>query len=696
MWRSLKLFLIKLVGSYPLLWPLLAYIVGLLLSEGLSEQLRKLPWGVVGVAGAGIGVLLWKISRPQQRSTFLYIGAVWGMLTILLSYALLRRESPEKAFPSDTKSYRAYLLRTPTLKAQSTSYTFLLQADLCYLGEGRFASTSARLRLNYYAQRCPFQVGDQVWVQGRPKRISTHSSEYSYATVQARRSIFFEDYASAKKVVPTGTTKGNWLWIHAQQLRKYFCEDLEKWLSEEGASLAQGLLLGEKATIDKDLQKAFAATGSMHLLAVSGLHVGILSVLWVFVITWIPLGRYSLLVRLLIVVVALWGFAFLVGLSASVVRATLLYTLFSLAQWMGRRTNSYNSLFAAALVILLVDPRSLFSLSFQLSFLAVLGILLFYKPLYSRWRPRQKWMQLAWGGVCVSIAAQLAVCPLVVYHFQMFSLIFPLTNLLLMPLLFVVLPLTLGVVALPWIASILAPLLELLLQFMAGVIRQSASLPGSYLYPIHFSETQIWILYAVLSMATCFLLLRRPVFVLTTAGLLLVHLAVDWQRSHYAHSISKLRLSVNRRNELLLQHLHQGVVRQTTAAGVNIGSVRFLQKAGLYRALGEHPTLVQPLVPVVDEILYATSVGKKRLLWLKGHALKLGRKRGPILKTDILVLSRQRPKDIPLLLARLSFRTAVLAYSSTEVVRLLRNRCDCQIHLLAEEGPYYTNLLSYL
>ena len=687
-------FLRRSTRRCPLLWPLLAYILGILISEGLAHQLRQLPWGTVAVAVVLIGLLLWKFVCPQ-RGTLLYLSSAWMLLSVLLYYALLRREAPEEAFPPDTKHYRAHLIRTPMRKSQNMGYTLLLQADLCHLGKGKFVTTAARLRLNYHSLYCDLQVGDEIWIQGTPKRILSRSGEYDYAARQARKGMFFEDRASAKKVVSTSRTRGNWLWIQAQRLRQTLCKNLIERLSPKSAALTQGLLLGDRTSIDERLRGAFAATGTVHLLVVSGLHVNILYVLAVFAMGCVPLGRYGLLVRLLVAGVALWGFAFVVGLSAPVVRATALCSLFIVAQWLGRRTNSYNSLSAAALLILLLDPRALFSLSFQLSFLAVLGILLFYKPLYSCWPLRKQWLQIAWGSVCVSLAAQLAVFPLVVYHFQLLSLIFPLINLLLMPLLFVVLPLGLSVAWLPWIAPALAPLLELALQLMTWLIRQAAAWPGSHLYPLYFSEAQAWILYAVLLMGSCFLFLRRPVFVLASAALLLVHLAIDWQRSLGAYESEQLRLSVNRRNELLLQYLYQGVVHQSLASENDATSARFLQRKGLQHALGSHPTVQQTLLPVVDELLYATRVGGQRILWLKRHALDLGRQQGPPLGTDILLLSRQRIKDIPPLLARFSFRTAVLAYSSEEVVDQLRASCNCELHLLTEAGPYYRNLLSH-
>ena len=670
----------------PLLWPLFAFVGGLL----LSELLPRLPWWVVIAGLLGMGLLLWQLSRVSARAVLLCVCAAWALIAIGRAY--LGRSAPDEALASaETKSYRAHLLASPARKRHGVGYLLQLQADLRYLQAGGLAPTAEKVRLNYYVPHCSLQIGDEIWIQGAPHRL--FPSNNNYVASLARKGIFFEDHATSTKVIPTGQTKGNWLWIKAQKLQQLLRKNLRQHLSPESAALAEGLMLGERSAIGDALQNAFAATGSMHILAVSGLHVGILYAVLIFVAAFVPLGRYSLGWRLCLAVVALWGFAFVVGLSASVVRATTLCTLVAASQWLGRRTNPFNSLSAAALLILLFDPEALFSLSFQLSFLAVLGILLLYGRLYALWQPKAQALRIAWGVISVSASAQLAVLPLVVYHFQLVSLVFPLTNLLLMPLLFVVLPLSIGLAGLPWLGATLSKLLEPLLQTMIWLIEKLAAIPGSHLHPIYWNEAQMWVLYGALLAGLCFLLLRQPVYLLMAACLLLVHGGIDWQRSRNSHRLDQLRLSINRKNELLLQYLHKGTAYQSKAALQQGSETRFLQQSGYLHALGNHPIASQPLLPVVDGILYATQIGKQRLLWLKGRAHQLlGTHR---LQADILLLSRQSVKDVPALCSRFRFRLAVLAYNDSRVVAALRACSGQRLHLLSEAGPYHEILTTH-
>ena len=514
----------------PLCWPLFSYISGLLFVEyvpALSQW--HYGYAIVGCLSCLLfGILCRNHKKLVYHATLAYASVAWLLLGIGMAQHLFVNQIPDVSFATNaTKGYRAHVLKIPQRGTSRGGYVIHLGADLRYAGGTSFTPLHEKIRLKYHHAYCPFQVGDEVWIWGAPKRITASTqatARYNFARIQARQGIYFEDHATRKDLIKTGRKKGRWLWVQSQHLHKALQERLKHDLSREAAAMAQGLLLGDKKGMSQQLKKAFAATGSMHILAVSGLHVGILYGIWLIVARlFFPVGRYALVCRLLVAALGVWGFAFVVGLSASVIRASILCTLLVISKWLDRRGNLYNSLAAAALLILLIDPKALYSLSFQLSFLAVLGISCVYSPLYSLLPALHQLLRPIWAIVCVSLAAQVAVLPLLLYHFQLVSLIFPLTNILLIPLLSVALPLSLGLAlfgAWEGVAHAVAWVLEYLLSLMSWIIETLALLPGSHLYPVHCSATQVGLLYGIFFCGICLWKTRKQLYIWVGVGLI--------------------------------------------------------------------------------------------------------------------------------------------------------------------------------
>ena len=199
------------------------------------------------------------------------------------------------------------------------------------------------------------------------------------------------------------------------------------------------LTLGDKRGLSKEVREAYSDAGASHVLALSGLHVGLIYGMVAMVLRGLIRRRNLRWLRELLIVVVLWGFALLVGMSASVVRAVAMCSLFAAARWVSDgTTSSLHVLSLTALVMLLVRPLYLFDVGFQLSFMAMASILcleLYLEALVRKQTLHPVMAYLA-GIVCMSTAAQLGTFPLVLHHFGTFPTYFLLTNLLAIPLLF--------------------------------------------------------------------------------------------------------------------------------------------------------------------------------------------------------------------------------------------------------------------
>lgn len=243
----------------------------------------------------------------------------------------------------------------------------------------------------------------------------------------------------------------------AQQCQQFLHKQYQK-MGVDGKELGimSALTLGYREELDRDVQQSFSASGAMHVLAVSGLHTGIVWGILMWVLTlggWCkPMyeekGKRWLLG--VVILVLLWIYAFVTGLSPSVMRSALMLSFWELTYLMQRHTSRWNPILAAAVIILLINPLALWSVSFQLSFAAVMGIMLIASWLQQHIRLRSSWSKYFGGLLIVSIGAQLATMPLTLYYFGQTSNYFALTNLIVIPLAYIVLLLGLSTLAFSW------------------------------------------------------------------------------------------------------------------------------------------------------------------------------------------------------------------------------------------------------
>jgi competence protein ComEC len=313
------------------------------------------------------------------------------------------------------------------------------------------------------------------------------SRGFSYSRYLADQQIFHQAYGSTYVWIQPG---GPTIYRYSAHMRNHIRIFLDKHFSTpEVSAFSQALLLGDKAQMDKEMLKTFAETGTMHVLAVSGLHTGmvfmILSLLCKPLTSCGKLGHY---VKPLLVVFGLWGYAFVTGMSPSVNRAAFMLSLTQIGVLFGRKSHTMNHIFAAAFFMLLTQPYVLFHLGFQLSFTAVWGIV-YIQPVIRWWyAPPNRWVQYIWDLTTVSIAAQAATLPLTLYYFGMFPTWFLLSNIWVIPLIFVIMSgffLFMVVGSIPIVAPLMRDVLEWLCHFLWQGMHVVQGLPLSSIDDVH-------------------------------------------------------------------------------------------------------------------------------------------------------------------------------------------------------------------
>ena len=264
-------------------------------------------------------------------------------------------------------------------------------------------------------------------------------------------------------------------------------------VDDEQYAVLAAMALGDKSALTKELRETYSVTGASHILALSGLHLGIIYLL-LFRLT---LGRRRFWLSQVVIILSIWAFVFLTGMSTSVVRSATMISVYALFSVAGRHRSPVNLLCFTAIVMLIVSPQSLYDIGFQLSFSAVLAILLLM-PVFESFFPddylvKHPMVRYIYNMVGVSVAAQIGVAPLIAYHFGRFSTYFLLTNFLVIPAATIILYAALLVVMFPACGSVLLSLVGMLNKALGWI----SQMPCASIDGLHPSVFQVFLLYIV-------------------------------------------------------------------------------------------------------------------------------------------------------------------------------------------------------
>lgn len=428
----------------------------------------------------------------DQRNHISKFEKVDGTLVEIDSYT----EAKEKTFKTEAKVYAVYENET-WQPAQGKIITYF----------------------NHQAGFYP-RYGDLIVLNGNLRKIEAPKNpyEFDYQQFLAYRNIFHHQFIRSGDFKKVGRQKS--LGYYANQANVYahqvFNESLE---DPEIIGVAEAIVGGMRSELDREVLEKYAAAGVVHALAVSGLHVGILFwVLNLFFALFLDKKRLPFIISVLSI---LWLYAVFTGLSPSVCRATLMFTVFQIAMFLRRDGNSVNALFFSALVLLLIVPTWIYNVGFQLSYLAVLGILLLYRPLRNLLNVKFKPLRWLWNITCVSLAAQIFTLPLSLFYFHQFPNYFLLANPIVSLLCIPLLPsglLLLLCYKIPLLGIILAFVLKWILILMNKYVFLIQSLPNALTDKVVFPLWMVFFLYGVLMLFLTYLQSRKVVFLKLVSG----------------------------------------------------------------------------------------------------------------------------------------------------------------------------------
>lgn len=391
------------------------------------------------------------------------------------------------------------------------------------------------------------QPGDNIIFDATPVKIKNRGNpfEFDFKKYEERKRIYRQLYLPGDEWQKTNTKPSFSLVILAEKLREKLLDIYRaQHLRKAQFQILSALTLGYKRGLDPEIKTVFASAGTMHVLAVSGLHVGIIYGLLLFTLGFLKRKKTGRLLFVLITLFCLWAYAFITGLSPSVERAATMFSLLVIGENLKRRINIYNSLAASALLLLLINPNNLFEAGFQLSYSAVFGIVFLQPHLLKIINVKNKIGNFFWILLTVSIAAQVATFPITLFYFNQFPTYFWLSNLLVIPVVSLLIPLGLSLLVfarVPLFAQILSTLTRFLIRGIYFLLQQIEQLPFSVL---HESVNAIELVFITGLLLSFLLLLNRPQAKYIKTGLLSIFLLLATASFQKIHRLKQKEIIV--------------------------------------------------------------------------------------------------------------------------------------------------------
>ncbi len=435
-------------------FPFLRYLPFLILGVWISRMNLNLPiWiPVFGIVFGWIGYFF-LISRDKKAEMLRPAFLGYGLL-LMAGFFLseIQKSNLNESFDPPLSKAVSYLARVQKHDIEKPN-SFENQLELIAFRDSVDWHPSQAKVLIYHKSKTSLLPGQVIWVEKSPDPIPPpiFPEEFDYTSFLARSEIHYRQFIGDKfRVVESEEVISVAFWL--ENFRKKLVDIIDaKVPHPESRQIAAALLLGQQQELDKEIRNAYAETGTMHILAVSGLHVGIIYAILLFPLKGIRLNNTPRKIYLIAVVSLIWMYALLTGFSPSVIRAATMFSLFTAGQMRERKPSSFNILAFSAILMIAFDPDVIYEVGFQLSYLAVGGILLLQPLILRWWLPPNQILEYLWQLTAVSLAAQLATFPLSIYYFHIFPSYFLLANLIIIPLSFLVMQAGIPLLIFGWV-----------------------------------------------------------------------------------------------------------------------------------------------------------------------------------------------------------------------------------------------------
>ena len=536
------------IKRVPLLRLLLPFLVGLVGCAFLVEIVEIQPeWMLYGCVVLAISILALVFLRRMRYSERWVFGLLLNVMFIGFGAATVLVHSSElfgHSLINDDGTEKEWLIsiaEQPVEKARSVK----LVVDAIDANNPEL-SGKALVYLERSDSALSLKTGDRLLIRSKLNPISTPGNphEFNYPRYLRFHGIFRQAYVKTEQWVRLQKGSGFNFWQEMSKLRAVLLRQLDSRLFEDQQrAIIAALTLGDKQELDPETTRAVAGAGAMHVLAVSGLHVGILYTMIMMAFSFLSKVKNGDMIRAIIVVALLVSYAALTGMSASVFRAATMFSFVAWAKASKRYSNIYNTLTASAFVLLIVDPYLIMQVGFQLSYAAVLGIVFIHPWLFSKLVFKNRMLDWIWNITCVSIAAQITTFPLGLLYFHQFPNYFLFSNWVVIPLATMIMYAGMVFFGFGWIDPLTEPLafvLKWLAKALNEFVQLVETLPFSMLQGIDISVFETIMIYGLIVSFLLLMMEQRFRWVYITIGSLVLLQVSQLKETYQQHSQQEL------------------------------------------------------------------------------------------------------------------------------------------------------------
>ena len=513
----------SVLQKHPILRLLLPLMLGIVLADAFYQPLASLQGYLLGITLFSFVLLVACLWRCKNWFVLFLHLTLMGVGMLLTSRWL---EKASFSFPEEYGAYQIRIEEQPEEKPRSilcrssllTSDSTLMKTEKTFLFY--LAKDSASYQLN---------KGDTLWVYAQLESVvpSGIPEAFDYGRYLRRKGVCGSAYVAGGHWKMVGHSSSMSVMDRLEKVREGLKERYRE-LGFQGDELAllTALTVGEKEDLSEEIREVYSVSGASHVLAISGLHIGLLySILWMFFTPW-RRNRKLKVVSVFIIIGVLWIFAALTGFPVSVVRSVIMFSLIGISSLLQEKPHTLNTLATAAFLMLLFRPLWLFEIGFQMSFAAVASIVLLHPKLSSLWNVRHWSLRWFRDMLSVSIAAQIGVAPIIAFYFHRFSVYFLLTNFWVIPMVSVVMYVAVFMLVLlpfsslqQWVA-----ILEIkLIHWQNAVLEGISQWPSATIDRIWLTVIEVFAWYVVIWLCYRFFQKHTPQRTLQAlAGLLLL------------------------------------------------------------------------------------------------------------------------------------------------------------------------------
>ncbi|WP_423149260.1 ComEC/Rec2 family competence protein [Rubrolithibacter danxiaensis] len=481
-----------------------------------------------------LGLLFLFIVFYQRLSLFNYrgiAGFLFSLFIALSGYLLCVRQSEKLEVNHFSKLNPDFLIASISYEPKLTGDILRFEVKVKQvLNKNQFQKSKGNLLVALKTDTLlnqKYQYGDLLLIPSKYKEIDPpyNPFEFDFKKYLGYRSVYYQAFINEQQIRLIGHHTGNPVIEYAINLRQKLVERFNKHIADKNAAaVASTLILGYKADLTQEVLNAYSQTGTMHVLSVSGMHVGIVFIVIAFLLRPLDKNKRLRILKAFILLIFIWTYATITGFSSAVCRAAIMLSFVIIGKAVNKHTNSYNLISISAVLLLIYNPFYLVEVGFQLSYLAVLGLIYLYPKIYQLLYVKNYFFDQIWSYTALSIAAQLATFPLSLYYFHQFPLYFLISNLLIVIPVALIMYAGLVFVLLPFglIESSLGWFLNHSIVFTNKLLFTVEHLPFSVLNKIWINSFQYLLIYAIVFSLFYFIIYKKKAAIWHTSFFMLI------------------------------------------------------------------------------------------------------------------------------------------------------------------------------